>query len=153
MQFAIPQFIEVEDKVIGPLTVRQFIFLVIGGVLMVIYWSLADLGLFIVLALITAAVVVAFAFVKVNGRSFQIFLIAFLQFNTRPRLRTWYRETGAQRLKTSLKKKNKIIVTKEEEEIYSGGKRLVRSQLEHLSSILDQSATEEFLNVQNTNTK
>lgn len=152
MQFAIPQFIEIEDKVIGPLTVRQFIFLVIGGVLMVIYWSLADLGLFIVLALMTVAVVVAFAFVKINGRSFQIFLIAFLQFNTRPRLRTWYRETGVQRLKTSLKKKNKIVI-KKEEEVYSGGKRLVRSQLEHLSSILDQSATQDSLDIQNTNTE
>lgn len=148
MQFAIPQFIEVEDKVIGPLTVRQFIFLVIGGVMMVIFWALADLGLFLFLSVITLAVVVAFAFVKINGRSFQIFLVSFLQFNTKPKLRHWYREPGAERLKTSIKKKEKALAINEEEEIYTGGKKLIRSKLEQLSSILDQEATGDFLNNQ-----
>ncbi len=147
MQFSIPQFIEVEDKVIGPLTVRQFIYLVIGGVMMVVYWSLADLALFILLSLITITVVAAFAFVKINGRPFQIFLTAFIQFQTKPKLRTWYRESGLESLKTSIKKREKAI-TAEEEEIYSGGKRLVKSQLERLSSILDQEATQEFLGSQ-----
>jgi len=151
VQFAIPQFIEVEDKVIGPLTVRQFIYLVIGGVLLVIFWSLADLGLFIVLALITAAVVAAFAFVKINGRPFQIFLIAFLQFNTRPKLRTWFRESGMERLKTSIKKKEKTEIKKEEEAILGEGKRLVRSQLQNLSSLLDQEATADILAGQENN--
>ena len=147
MQFSIPQFIEVEDKVIGPLTVRQFIYLVVGGVMMVVYWSLADLGLFIVLAIITAAVVAAFAFVKINGRPFQIFLTAFLQFQSKPKLRTWYCEPGGERLKTIVKKKEKTAV-EQEEEVYTGGKRLIKSQLENLSSILDQESTEEFLSSQ-----
>ena len=31
MQFQVPQFIEIEDKIIGPFTVKQFIYLVGGA--------------------------------------------------------------------------------------------------------------------------
>ncbi|KKS92044.1 MAG: hypothetical protein UV69_C0039G0006, partial [Parcubacteria group bacterium GW2011_GWE2_43_12] len=30
-QFVVPQFIDVEDKIIGPITVRQFIIIMVGG--------------------------------------------------------------------------------------------------------------------------
>jgi hypothetical protein len=89
MQYSIPQFIEIEDKVIGSLTVKQFLYLVAGGVFLLIAWQFADLELFILLAVLTAIVVVPFAFIQVNGRPFQIYLLAMLRFTTRTKLLLW----------------------------------------------------------------
>lgn len=73
MQFQVPQFIEVEDKVFGPLTFRQFLYLAGGaGLSFLLYVYLP-----IYLALPVIATVIAFAvaltFYKYNGRDF-IFL-------------------------------------------------------------------------------
>lgn len=145
MRYAIPQFVEVEDKVIGPLTVRQFIYLVAGGVFLVICWALADLGLFIFLAVITVLVTVSFAFVKINGRPFQIFLSAFTKFYSRPRVRTWFRESIEQRIKTKIEKAEVIPIVEEEEVVLHEGRRLVSSNLENLSNILDQEMVADLL--------
>ena len=46
-QFVIPQFIDVEDKIIGPITVRQFIIMLAGGGLVFISYKLSDFTLFL----------------------------------------------------------------------------------------------------------
>ncbi|MFH2104922.1 MAG: PrgI family protein [Parcubacteria group bacterium] len=138
MQFAVPQFIEVEDKVIGPLTVRQFLYMVAGGVFLLIAWSLADISLFIVLALIVVVIVVTFSFVKINGRPFQVFLISFIYFHTNPRLRVWFREPALDKIKT-LSKEKKVTAQKEMETmVLPGGRRLVKSRLQDISNALDR---------------
>ena len=38
-QFVVPQFIEVEDKIFGPVTTRQFVVLLIGGLFVFISFS------------------------------------------------------------------------------------------------------------------
>ena len=47
-QFTVPQFIDVEDKVIGPITVRQFIILLFGGGFIFIAYRLSDFVLFLI---------------------------------------------------------------------------------------------------------
>lgn len=89
MQYPVPQFIEVEDKIIGPLTLRQFLTLIAGGVVCLIAWSLADLELFILITLVVGIVSVAFAFVKVNGRLLNDYLASMLGYFTKPQIRTW----------------------------------------------------------------
>lgn len=138
MQFAIPQFVEVEDKVIGPLTVRQFLFLVAGGIFLLICWSLADLSLFIFLTVITVAVTGSFAFVKINGRPFQIFLVSVFQFFSKPRLRVWFREPALKKIRALTKGKKPETHAKAKVKASFEGKRLVKSQLVALSSSLDQ---------------
>ena len=49
MQYPIPQFVEIEDQIIGPLTLKQFFFLLGGGIFLLIAWSFVDLSLFIFL--------------------------------------------------------------------------------------------------------
>lgn len=138
MQYAVPQFIEVEDKVIGPLTVRQFLYIVVGGILLLITWSLADLGLFILVAFIITIIVVAFAFVKINGRPFHVFLVSFIHFYTNPRLRVWFREPALEKIKTSSKEK-KVTRQKEMEAlVLPQGRRLVKSKLQEVTNTLDR---------------
>lgn len=138
MQYAVPQFIEVEDKVIGPLTVRQFLYMVAGGVFLLIAWSMADISLFILLAVITVTIVAAFAFVKINGRPFHLFLASYVHFYTNPRLRVWFREPALSKIK-AMSKEKKITVQKEiESMVLPEGKRLVKSRLQEISNTLDR---------------
>jgi hypothetical protein len=136
MQYTIPQFVEVEDKVIGPLTTKQFLYLVAGGVFLVIAWSFADVGLFVILVILTAIAVIPFAFVKINGRSFEIFLSAIIKFYTRPKLRLWIKDVKALHAHVSdIAKRAKKFPSGQTHEV--GEKRFNRSKIRELSHILD----------------
>ena len=88
-QFIVPQFIESEDKIIGPITVRQFLIcLGAAGVLFVEY-KVLTMAYFILAALITSAIAGAFGFLKINGQPFHFFFLNFLQTQIRPPLRVW----------------------------------------------------------------
>jgi len=67
-QYQVPQFIEVEDKIFGPLTLRQFIYLAGAGGLSLIFFTLLPFLLALPLIGIALGVGAAFAFYKVNGR-------------------------------------------------------------------------------------
>lgn len=93
-QYTVPQFIDIEDKVLGPVTVRQFVVLIIGTGLMVaaysvFYKALGQTFLFVILGIMILAATVAFAFLRVNGRPFHLFLLSFLLSLKNPGLRVW----------------------------------------------------------------
>ncbi len=109
-QFVIPQFIDVEDKIIGPITVRQFIIILVGVFVDFIAYKLTDFTFFIVLFFIVLFFIVLFAFIRINGQPFHFFVINFIQTFRRPRLQIWYKET------TSInKEKTHIIVASKEQ--------------------------------------
>ncbi len=91
-QFTVPQFIDVEDKIIGPITVRQFIIMLVGILLMALCYKLFDFTLFVVLALFIFLLIVTFAFIKVNGAAFHYFLLNLIQTFKKPRLRVWRKD-------------------------------------------------------------
>jgi len=68
MRYQVPQFIEVEDKIFGPLTLKQFIYLIGGVGLSFVLWRLLPLviALFFILPVLAGSV--ALAFYKVNNR-------------------------------------------------------------------------------------
>lgn len=67
-QYQVPQFIEVEDKIFGPLTLKQFIYLAGAGGLALLCFTLLPLLLALPLAGLAGGIGAAFAFYKVNGR-------------------------------------------------------------------------------------
>lgn len=91
-QFVVPQFIDVEDKVLGPITTRQFSILMVTGLLMFIVFKLASFiaMLAINIPLLTAALVVSF--VRINGQPFHFFLLNFVQTTKRPAERVWNKD-------------------------------------------------------------
>ncbi len=88
-QFTVPQFIDVEDKIFGPITPRQFIILLCTGLLCFIFFRLADTTLFIVLTLVFGGFALMLAFAKINGQSFHFFLLNIVENLLRPSLRIW----------------------------------------------------------------
>ena len=52
MRFEVPQFIEIEDKIIGPLTWKQFIYLAGGvGALLILYYLIDSFTIFVMFGL------------------------------------------------------------------------------------------------------
>lgn len=88
-QFTIPQFIDVEDKIIGPITTRQFLILLGGFMLIAVFYKLFDFSLFVFSSVIVLSVVGVFAFTKINGRPFHYFILNLIQTVKKPNLRVW----------------------------------------------------------------
>lgn len=92
MRFEVPQFIEVEDKIVGPLTWRQFIYIAGGaGLLIVFYFSLPFI-FFVMIGGPIGALAGFLAFHKVNNRPFSHFLESVFHFITHGRLYLWHKE-------------------------------------------------------------
>lgn len=93
-QFTVPQFIDVEDKIIGPVTTRQFIILLFGAMLIFICYKIFDFSAFITFGLLILGISGMIAFVKINGRPFHFFVLNFFQTLKRPNLRIWDHNIG-----------------------------------------------------------
>ncbi len=91
-QFVVPQFIEVEDKIFGPITVRQFLILLTGSLIIFIAYKLADFALFVVILSLIGGLSLIFAFVKVNGQTFHYFILNLVQTLQKPGLRIWSKQ-------------------------------------------------------------
>jgi len=97
MQFQVPQFIEVEDTIVGPLTLRQFIYVVIaGGISTFLYFSV-QAWLWIALSIVLFGLALSLAFIKINGRPFSGVIVSALRFYWQPQTYTWQPESEGPR--------------------------------------------------------
>lgn len=109
LQFTVPQFIDVEDKIIGTITVRQFVILLVAAILIAICFRLLTTPIFVVCTILITGFASLFAFVKVNSAPFHFFLLNLIQTFKKPRLRVWRKDDtleGVIELDTSTKPKN-----------------------------------------------
>lgn len=88
-QFTVPQFIDVEDKIIGPITARQFVIMLGGFMAMVLFYKFFDFSLFIGSSILTFAVTGMFAFFKINGMPFHFFVLNFFETSKKSKIRVW----------------------------------------------------------------
>jgi len=98
-QFVVPQFIDVEDKIFGPVTTRQFIIMLVGGVIIFASFKLLDVAAFIFVLAFVGSLTLVLAFVKINGQAFHFFLLNTLQTMRRPGLRIWDKRNSKEELK------------------------------------------------------
>ena len=93
-QFTVPQFIDVESKIIGPITTRQFLIFLAAAVIIGISYKIFDFSLFLTIGIVVFALAGTFAFLRINGRPFHFFLLNFIQTLRRPGLRVWNHNLG-----------------------------------------------------------
>jgi len=91
-KFVVPQFIENEARVFGPITVRQFLIVLFAALLIFVSYKLADLTLFILQAILIFISFATLAFAKINGMPFHFFLLNFFQSFKKPKIRIWMKE-------------------------------------------------------------
>jgi len=137
MQATVPQFIDVEDRIIGPLTLKQFLYFVTAGALELVYWFFFDFSLFILVSIPTLAIAAAFAFFKINDRPFIYFVLAVIGYYFKPVVRVWHRRGS------KLTARDIIAVSFLEEEEGAGPKKdllkahMKRGQLDHIERALE----------------
>lgn len=133
-QFTIPQFIDVEDKIIGPITARQFIIILSASLIIAICYKIFDFELFVIAGLIIFAIAGTFAFLKINGRPFHYFILNFIETLKRPGIRVW-RNLAPQTAEAG--DEGAIRSISASQPIAPGGRNFSRSRLAQLSLIVD----------------
>ncbi|MDP3965289.1 MAG: PrgI family protein [bacterium] len=101
MQFQVPQFIEVEDKIFGPLTFKQFVYVAGGLGACYLFWKVLPALISAPLIAVTFALAAVLAFFKFNGRPFINGLEHGFYFLIRSKLYLWRNdENGRERMAT-----------------------------------------------------
>jgi hypothetical protein len=96
-QYKVPQNIDLEDKIVGPFTLKQFVYLLIAGAIIYGWWNYLAAryvagtytALFLLVALPVGILGAALALVKVNDRPFEVFLLSLVKFIFSPKQRMW----------------------------------------------------------------
>ena len=102
-KFIVPQFIDNEDKILGPITVRQFLIMLGAALILFIEFKVFTLPYFILFGLMTIGIAGVFAFVKINGQPFHFFFLNALQTTVRPNVRVWNKTLNDGELRQLLK--------------------------------------------------
>ena len=89
MRFQVPQFIEVESKIFGPLTLKQFIYLAGGAGIIFLLYAALPFFIMILLAVPVWALSLALAFYKVNNQPFIKIIENALSFSSSPKVYIW----------------------------------------------------------------
>lgn len=92
MRFQVPQFTDIEDKIVGPFTLRQFITYVVAVMFLIPIYVYSDLSLFITIAIPMLGVAAVFAHLKIYGKSFGMVLISGISYTMKGQLYIWRRQ-------------------------------------------------------------
>lgn len=136
-----PQFIEVEDKIIGPLTLKQFIYVAGAAGLCIVFFVYLQIVFAILLAIPVAALAAALAFYKVNGKPFIEVLEAGFSYYTGAKLFLWkHREPKAGEVSAAAEA---AAAAETAARIPRGTPKLTRGKLSELAWSLDVKPAEE----------
>ncbi|MBM3281163.1 MAG: PrgI family protein [Candidatus Harrisonbacteria bacterium] len=80
MNFQVPQFIDIEDRIIGPLTLKQFGYLAIAFLLSFFSFFIFTFLIWVLITLLVAAISILFAFIRYNERPFSILFLSVVSF-------------------------------------------------------------------------
>jgi hypothetical protein len=132
-QVTVPQFLDVEDKIIGPITIRQFIEMMIGGGIIFIFYKVFDFSLFVAAGLIVMGITLMFAFARVNGQAFHLFLLNLIATFKNPKLKVWKKTVSVADIKADFKKPPETKVAT----VIISKKPVTSSKLSEMSLIVD----------------
>lgn len=135
MQYKVPQNVDMPDKVIAGLTLRQFMFLMVAGGIVLVsnYIFVGGIRfLFIPMAVLIMAGGAALAFLKVNDRPFEVFLVSAAKTFFNPKSRVWLKEVG-----TEKSNQNQTVKKTENKPQKKRSLSEERSNLKMLASVVD----------------
>lgn len=115
MQYRVPQFIEHEAKILGPLNMRQS--LMVGGVIAVCFFMYFSIGqtnffLFLMIAAALIGIALTISFTKIEGQGLPTVMKNWAIFNVNPKIFLWRRKQSPVFLSTERIRRE--IVVKEE---------------------------------------
>jgi len=132
MLINVPQYIDVEDKVAGPLTAKQLGWMVLLGVALLIMWNMFSKPLFFIIGIPLTILLVALAFYKPYGQPFGSFIVFGIMYFFRPKVYFW---------KRTPQKEEKAQKTQIAEEHFVD-KKLTSESLRDLARVMDSEGAE-----------
>jgi hypothetical protein len=90
-QFEVPQFIDLESKIVGPLTLRQFAFVAAPALISFFLFFLLNTVIWVIMFIIFMIVGAAFAFIKINSRPLYVLALLAIKFFWHPKMFLWKR--------------------------------------------------------------
>ncbi|MDB4940402.1 MAG: hypothetical protein JWO40_827 [Candidatus Doudnabacteria bacterium] len=144
MQYPVPQFIDIEDKIIGPFTLKQFGFFFGGGILVVVIFKIFQFGIvFILLGVPIALLTLFISFGKFNGKPMYEGIPIFIKFLSAPKVMIFQKERNVDNLNIGPITIEQIQAVTNKQQAASMQVESAQSQLKRLSRLLDQKSTEE----------
>ncbi|MBX4191625.1 MAG: PrgI family protein [Candidatus Doudnabacteria bacterium] len=138
MQFAVPQFTDVEDKLIGPLTLKQFLIILATGAVIMFFYSILKLSVFFFFFAVPISLAgLAIAFGRFNGRPLYGYIPAFISYLSKPQVRIFRREEVVVNMSFKTVKKTEPLVQKKSLD------EPRESRLRKLAYLLDKQTEEE----------
>jgi hypothetical protein len=131
-QFVVPQFIEAEDRIIGPVTTRQFLIMLVTMLTLAVFYKLLPFLYFVLVGIVLLVGAIILAFMKINGMPFHFFLLNLVQTMQKARVRVWDKTPTDADLRRYSKK-----VEKEEVEELQTKRRYKTSHLRELTLVVD----------------
>ena len=131
MQFKVPQNISMEDKIAGPLTMVQFIIMIVGGGIAFVVLNItliSPVNQF--LAIIVALLTIVLAIGRFNDQPMYKFFKYIILFVTTPRTRVWHKEGHT----VQLVKPSIHIVNQKE---HHTAKSVTKDDIARLAKVLD----------------
>jgi hypothetical protein len=89
MRFEVPQFIEIEDKIFGPLTWKQFVYVAGGAGVAAVLFFFTPLLIFILIGIPIGGLSFLLSFYPVNNRPFSLFLESAVKYFKNSKLYLW----------------------------------------------------------------
>jgi hypothetical protein len=106
MQYQVPQFIDTEDKVVGPFSLRQFAYVGVAALVSGVCYFFLQTWLFLIIALVLVGGSLALSFVKINGRPLIKVATAAFYYYWKPQMYVWKPEhpvaTASRRAATAI---------------------------------------------------
>ena len=131
MQFQVPQNIDLEDKIVGPLTLKNFLILLFGGMFIyLLFFIPMPRAITIIIAIPLGIILLAISFIKVQDQSFPRFFLSLIYYMLRPKKRLWNQNA----IKPEVKIKNK---TQKEAIAHPDKQNLSAQQIAKLAAIVD----------------
>jgi len=131
MQFKVPQFLDIEDKIFGPFTFREFVYLAGGAGFCYILYKLLGLVFGVIPILIVAGFSLALTFYRPNNKPFIYMLQSGVGYLMKDKLYIWKRRKSSQR-----RSAEKAEVSGENKEMFKAA-RLDGNKLRDLAWSLD----------------
>lgn len=101
MQFKVPQFLDIEDKIFGPFTFSQFVYLAGGAGLCFILYKVLGLLFGILPMLLVAGLSLALTFYRPNNKPFLYMVQSAISYYAQDKLYIWKRKDNKKSAPTS----------------------------------------------------
>jgi hypothetical protein len=131
-QFVVPQNIDSEPKLLGPITPRQFLIIFAAVLFCALLKALLSFALFVAASIPVAIIALVVAFVKINGQSFHYFVLNIIQTFKKPKVRVWQKNLTDDYLRQFTQKE-----VKKEEQKFVRKEFVGKSRLNELSLIVN----------------